>query len=70
MEYFTLSFWQWKEGQSEPFIDLTLKRGDVLRHFRFYSPQSLEIEKGFPSRTGGFCILDVLSGGWRGWVCV
>ena len=58
-EIFTLSFWQWQNGESEPFIDLTLKKGNVFRHFRFLSPQSLEIEKGFPSRTGGFCILEI-----------
>jgi hypothetical protein len=65
-EIFTLSFWQWKDGESESFIDLTLKRGDIFRHFRFYSPQSLEIEKGFPSSAGGFRILDVSKRGWEG----
>ena len=45
---------------------MTLKKGDTLRHFRFYSPQDLEIEKGFPSKTGGFCILDVSKRGLEG----
>ena len=65
-EIFTLSFWQWQHGEAEPFIDLTLKSGAVFRHFRFYSPQGLEIEKGFPSNTGGFCILDVSKRGLEG----
>ena len=65
-EIFTLSFWQWQNGDAEPFIDLTLKKGDVFRHFRFLSPQSLEIEKGFPAKTGGFCILDVSKRGLEG----
>src|ERR1043165_1858130 len=65
-EIFTLSFWQWQNGEAEPFIDLTLKRGDSFRHFRFLSPQGLEIEKGFPSKTGGFCILDVSRRGLDG----
>jgi hypothetical protein len=65
-EIFTFSFWQWQNGESEPFIDLTLKKGDTFRHFRFYSPQDLEIEKGFPFKTGGFCILDVSQRGLEG----
>jgi hypothetical protein len=65
-EIFTLSFWQWSNGEAEPFIDLTLKKGDCLRHFRFFSPQGLEIEKGFPAKTGGFCILDVSERGLEG----
>jgi hypothetical protein len=65
-EVFTFSFHQFMYEESEPFIDLTLKRGDELRSFRFYSPQDLEIEKGFPRKTGGFCIFDVSSRGMEG----
>ena len=65
-EIFTFSFWQWPNAEAEPFIDLTLKKADIFRHFRFYSPQDLEIEKGFPSKTGGFCILDVSKRGLEG----
>ncbi|HEX8492489.1 MAG TPA: hypothetical protein VF658_06580 [Pyrinomonadaceae bacterium] len=65
-EVFTFSFYQWADEESEPFIDVTLKRGDELRHLRFYSPQDLEIEKGFPRKTGGFCIFDVSARGMEG----
>jgi hypothetical protein len=65
-EVFTFSFYQWANGESEPFIDLTLKRDEEFRYFRFYSPRDLEIEKGFPNKTGGFCILDVSARGMEG----
>lgn len=47
------------ERSEESFIDLTLKRGDELRRFRFLSPQDVEVEKGFPRHTHGLVILDV-----------
>jgi hypothetical protein len=62
-EILSLGFYQSPRGEFEPFIDLTLKKGDVLRHLRFYSPRELEIEKGFPARAGGFCIYDVSARG-------
>lgn len=65
-EILTLSFYQSPSGEFEPFIDLTLKKGDVLRHLRFHSPRELEIERGFPARTGGFCIHDVSARGLEG----
>lgn len=45
---------------SEPFLDLTLRRGDDRRVFRFFSPRDLEIEKGGPV-SGGLQIVDVSS---------
>ena len=65
-EILSLGFYQSPSEEFEPFIDLTLKKGDVLRHLRFYSPRELEIEKGFPARTGGFCIYDVSARGLEG----
>ena len=65
-EILSLSFYQSPTGKFEPFIDLSLKKGDVLRHLRFYSPRELEIEKWFPARTGGFCIYDVSARGLEG----
>ena len=47
----------------EPYLELTLQKGDVIRHLRFLSPQSLEIEEGFPMRTGGLYIADVSARG-------
>jgi len=41
------------------YIDLTLERELEIRRLRFYGPHGLEIEKGFPSPTGGMEILDV-----------
>ncbi len=49
-----------RDGQ-EPFLDLEVCRGEVIRRLRFWSPQELEIEKGFPEPTGGMVILDVRS---------
>ncbi len=43
----------------ESYIDLTMKYEDLVRSLRFYGPQDLEIEKGFPENTGGMKILDV-----------
>ena len=43
----------------EPFLDLTLGRGELVRRLRFFSPRDLKIEKGFPVATGGMEILDV-----------
>jgi hypothetical protein len=62
----SLGFYQSPRGEFEPFIDLTLKKGDVLRHLRFYNPRDLEIEKGFPAQTGGICIYDVSARGSEG----
>lgn len=47
----------WDDG--EPFLDLELRRGDIVRRLRFWSPRDLEIEKWFPVPTGGMEILDV-----------
>jgi len=48
---------------SEPYIDLDLYRGAVVRRLRFWSPQDLEIEKSFPGPTRGMEILDVRARG-------
>lgn len=41
------------------YIDLTLRKENIVRRLRFYGPRDLEIEKGFPMSTGGMEILDV-----------
>ncbi|MCC7063385.1 MAG: hypothetical protein IT456_11310 [Planctomycetes bacterium] len=51
---------------SEPFLDLSLHRGEVVRRLRFWSPQQLKIEDGFPSPTHGMAILDVGGRGLEG----
>jgi hypothetical protein len=40
------------------FIDLTLQKGPAVRRLRFYGPQRLLIDEGFPS-SSGLQILDV-----------
>ena len=45
------------------YIDLHLKKDDELTKLRFWGPQELEIEKGFPWATGGMFIEDVSSQG-------
>ena len=44
---------------SEPYLELTLKRGSERRLLRFWSPQDLEVERGGPAMTSGFQILDI-----------
>lgn len=47
------------KGQEDPYIELHLQKGTLIRRLRFRQPRDLEIEKGFPNRTHGLCILDV-----------
>jgi hypothetical protein len=47
------------EDYSQPYIDLTLRKGTTIRRLRFLQPRSLKIDEGFPVRTGGMEILDV-----------
>lgn len=47
------------------FIDLTLQRGDEVRRLRFLRPRTLQIEDGFPMRTGGVIILDISDRQWE-----
>jgi hypothetical protein len=63
-QYRIVSF-SYVEG-SEPYVDLALRKGDTTRRLRFLSPQGIEIENGFPSTTGGMCILDVQARGLEG----
>src|SRR6185312_3733846 len=58
-EVFTLSFYQSPTREFEPFIDLTLKKENTFRYLRFHCPRDLEIAKGFPAKSGGFCIFDL-----------
>ena len=44
---------------SEPYLDLDLERDGVVRRLRFWSPQDLKIEPGFPMPTHGMIIFDV-----------
>ena len=53
-----------KDG-SEAFLDLTVRRGTERRQLRFWSPQELEIERGGPTRTGGFQIQASLRDTWK-----
>tara|TARA_R110002094_G_scaffold47008_3_gene58581 strand:+ start:882 stop:1220 length:339 start_codon:yes stop_codon:yes gene_type:complete len=47
---------------TEPYIDLALHKGPVVRRLRFWSPQQFAVEEGcFPHPTHGMQILDVRS---------
>jgi hypothetical protein len=45
---------------SEPFVDLGLFKGGVLRRLRFFDPREIRITEGFPN-SSGLAILDVSS---------
>ena len=47
------------------FIDLHLKKDDIVRRLRFIGPQELKIEPRFPQPTRGMCILNVQSRQWE-----
>jgi hypothetical protein len=47
----------------EPFLDLTLRRGQELRLLRFWSPQNLEVTGGGPTMTHGLVIYDIRARG-------
>lgn len=47
------------ENPLKSYIDMTLKKGSIVRRLRFYGPRDLAIEKGFPMPTRGLEILDV-----------
>jgi hypothetical protein len=51
--------------ESEPFLDLTVRRGQDRRTLRFFSPRSIEIEEGGPV-SGGLKIVDVSGRGLDG----
>ena len=50
----------------EPFIDLSLSKGELFRRLRFLSPQNLRIEEGFPAPTHGMAIRDIRGRQWQG----
>jgi hypothetical protein len=54
------------EDWSEPYIDLTLKKGEFVCRLRFFSPREIEIEKGFPIPTHGMYFSDVRARGLEG----
>ena len=47
------------DEQREAYLDMALENGDTTRNLRFFSPISIEIERGFPSPTWGMLILDI-----------
>ncbi|MFL6209410.1 MAG: hypothetical protein ACJ74W_11200 [Pyrinomonadaceae bacterium] len=65
-EIVQLSYNRSLHGEFETFLDLTLKKDATVRHLRFFSPQELEIEKGFLTKTSGLVILDVSARGLEG----
>lgn len=54
------------DPDQEPFVDVTLMRGDERRHLRFLSPHDIQIQGGLPTMSGGLVILDVSGRGMEG----
>ncbi|MBJ7537214.1 hypothetical protein I8J31_05920 [Marinomonas sp. C1424] len=52
-----------EKDNSKSYIDLHLKKDSEVVCLRFWGPQDLEIEKGFPWATGGMFIEDIKSHG-------
>ena len=52
-----------KMDNSKSYIDLHLKKNTEVIKLRFWGPQNLEIEKGFPWATGGMFIENISSHG-------
>ena len=46
------------------YLDLTLRRQQVVRRLRFLRPQRIVIEEGFPVTTRGMVILDIRDRHW------
>ena len=46
------------DDSEESYIDLSLQHGQVVRRLRFFSPQDVSIEEGFPNGAGMY-IADV-----------
>ncbi len=47
------------EDYTQSYIDIVLQKDEIIRRLRFLEPKDLQVEKGFPIRTGGMEILDV-----------
>ncbi len=62
-EVVSFCFKQSLNNEFEAYIDLTLRNESKVRHLRFFSPQNIEIEEGFPIKTGGFSIYDISARG-------
>jgi hypothetical protein len=50
----------------EPYLDLTLRKGEEVCRLRFWSPVDLEVERGGPSMTWGLVIRDARTRGMEG----
>ena len=53
------------EHRLDSYIDLTLVKGSTTRWLRFWGPQGLQIEEGFPDPTGGMKIIDISKRQWQ-----
>ena len=60
-----LVFFRALDSSEESYLDLTLQRGSDTRRFRFFSPQGIRLEDGFPA-SPGLCFLDVSRRGMEG----
>jgi hypothetical protein len=60
-----LVFHRTLDSSTEAYLDLTLQRASDTRRFRFFSPQNIRLEDGFPE-SPGLCFLDVSRRGMEG----
>ncbi len=58
-EIIGLDFRKSLNAESESYLDLTLHKDGVFHRLRFYSPQGLELDMGFPDQTRGLYIADI-----------
>ncbi len=48
-----------RSNADHSYIDISFARGNELRRLRFFRPQNLRVEEGFPNRTSGLFISDI-----------
>lgn len=60
-----LCFYRTLDGSEESYLDLTVQKGAVVRRLRFFNPQDIRIEEGFP-QSCGLSVIDVRARGMEG----
>ena len=60
-----LAFRRQLDRSEEAYLDLTLQKGLEVRRLRFFSPQDIRLEEGFPESPGLY-ITDVSGRGMEG----
>jgi len=69
---YTIVGFNYQGDEGEPFLELSLRRGDDFRRLRFLSPRDIKLDAFFAAGPSGIAILDVSARqmeGVRVWVC-